>query len=434
MLQEKSKEIHLIGQGSYGCIFYPGIKCGRKQPNDPIQIVTKIQEASNSTLDELEIGKIVQTIPRYQQFFAPIIENCNINLSMINNKEIEKCEIKVKEKNKKFLSNKIAYAGKLTMGKYINKKMDNIRKKYVTLKKGSLTVTKQIDLLKKFLIKIISSHIYLSESILLLQQKNIIHFDLKENNIIYDEKRDVPVIIDFGLSINMNKLKTVKDFKTEFNYSNFETCIQWPIEPILLIYICKNIILPTDKNFISLDQKITSTTLVKESIKKFLIDESSDGRHVGISEELKKRFEVKILHYVNSFIGKTWKELWDSLLNSKNTWDTYSLAQLFHYELYKLQLINDKLVKYFIGSYSTLLIRIITSEPTKRPDLSSLIEQMKQIIKNIKKNDADTLIKLVRPIIQSENYSESINRIQTHHEYNEELLEKIIGKNQVNKL
>jgi len=173
---------------------------------------------------------------------------------------------------------------------------------------------------------------------------------------------------------------------------------------------------------------------VKESIKKFLIDESSDGRHVGISEELKKRFEVKILHYVNSFIGKTWKELWDSLLNSKDTWDTYSLAQLFHYELYKLQLIDDKFVKYFIGSYSTLLIRIITSEPTKRPDLSSLIEQMKQIIKNIKKNDADTLIKLVKPIIQSENYSESINRIQTHHEYNEELLEKIIGKNQVNKL
>jgi serine/threonine protein kinase len=434
MLQEKSKEIHLIGQGSYGCIFYPGLKCGRKQPKDPGQIVTKIQELGNATMDEIEIGKVVQTIPKFQQFFAPIIENCNINLSTINSKEIEKCELDLKDKHTKFLSNKIAYVGKLSLGKYINKKMDIIRKKYITLKKGSLVITKQIELLKQFLIKIISSHIYLSESVLLLQQKDIIHFDLKENNVIYDEKRDVPIIIDFGLSINMNKLKTVKDFKREFNYSRYETCAHWPIEASMLIHICKNIILTTDKNFISLDQKITSTALLKDSIKRFLSEESFDNRHVGISEELKKRFEVKAVHYVNSFIGKTWKELWDSLLESRNTWDAYSLAQLFHYELYKLQLTNDKLAKYFIGTYSTLLTNIIISEPTKRLSLLSSIEQMKQIIKNIKKRDSDSLIKLLKPIIQTENYSDSIKKIQIQHEYNEELNDNILGKNQMNKL
>jgi serine/threonine protein kinase len=270
--------------------------------------------------------------------------------------------------------------------------------------------------------------------VLLLQQKDIIHFDLKENNVIYDEKRDVPIIIDFGLSINMNKLKNVKDFKREFNYSRYETCAHWPIEASMLIHICKNIILPTDKNFISLNQKITSTALLKDSIKKFLSEESFDNRHVGISEELKKRFEIKTVHYVNSFIGKTWKELWDSLLESRNTWDTYSLAQLFHYELYKLQLTNDKLAKYFIGTYSTLLTNIIISEPTKRLSLLSTIEQMKEIIKNIKKRDSDSLIKLLKPIVQTENYSDSIKKIQIQHEYNEELNDNILGKNQMNKL
>jgi serine/threonine protein kinase len=434
MLQEKSKEIHLIGQGTYGCVFYPGIKCGRKQPKDPNHIVTKIQEASNSTLDELEIGKLVQTIPKYQQFFAPIVENCNINLSTINSKEIEKCEMDLRDKHTKFLSNKIPYVGKLSMGKYINKKMDIIRKKYITLKKGSLTITKQVELLKQFLIKIISSHIYLSESVLLLQQKDIIHFDLKENNVMYDEKRDVPIIIDFGLSIDMNKLKTVRDFKREFNYSRYETCAHWPIEASLLIHICKNIILPTDKNFISLDQKIISTIALKDSIKRFLNDDSIDNRHIGISEELKKRFEVKVIHYVNSFIGKTWKELWNSLLESRNTWDTYSLAQLFHYELYKLQLTGDKLAKYFIGTYSTLLTNIIMAESTKRVTLLSTIEQMKQIVKNIKKKDSDSLIKLLKPVVQTEDYSDSIKKLQIQHEYNEELNDKVIVNNQMNKV
>jgi len=428
MLQEKNKEINLIGQGSYGCIFYPGIKCGRKQPKDPGQIVTKIQEESTSTRDEIEIGRLIQTIPKYQQFFAPIIENCTVNLSTVNSKAIEKCKIDLKNKKGHFMSNKIPYVGKFSIGKYFNKKIETISNQKIILKKGTNTVTKQVERLKRFLIKLISSHIYLLESILLLQTKNIIHFDIKENNVMYDLKQDIPIIIDFGLSIQMDKLKTVANYKNEFNYSNYETCIQWPIESVLLIYICKNIILKTDKNFASLNQQITTTIELRESIKKYIAKESTDYRHVGMSEELQKRFEIKTLHYINSFVGKTWKELWDSLLASRNTWDNYGMAQLFYYELYKLQLDSNTLTKYFIGSYTTLLANLITSEPTKRMTVQATIEQMKQIIRNIKKQDSDAVIKLINPIIKKEGYNDSIERIQTMHEYNEELRDDILGK------
>jgi serine/threonine protein kinase len=434
MLQEKSKEINLIGQGSYGCIFYPGIRCGRKQPKDPKQIVTKIQEVRRSTLDEMEIGKIVQTIPKYQLFFGPVIENCAINLSTIGNKAIDKCELDLRNKKLNFMSNKIAYVGKYSIGKYFNKKIIEISKRQITVKKGMSSITKQVEQMKKFLIKIITSHIYLLESILLLQQKNIIHFDLKENNVMYDEKNDVPIIIDFGLSINMDSLKTVGNYKRKFNFSNYETCTQWPIESVFIIYICKNIILPIDKSFISLNQAITTTADLRESIKKFISKNYEDHRHIGISEELQKRFEVKAIHYINSFIGKTWKELWDSLFASRNTWDNYSLAQLFHYELYKLKFDDDRLIRYFIGSYSTLLINIIISEPTKRISISTTIELMKQIIRNIRNKETETLNKLLKPMIQNEDYEDSIGKIQTIHEYNEELRDDILGKNKVDKL
>lgn len=426
MLQEKNKEINLIGQGSYGCIFYPGIRCGRKQPKDPNRIVTKIQEVRKSTLDEVEIGRIIQTIPKYQQFFAPVIENCSVNLSTIGSKAIDKCELNLRDKKIKFVSNKIAYVGKFSIGKFFNKKIVDMAKKQIILKKGTSSITKQVEQVKNFLIKIITCHIYLLENILLLQQKNIIHFDLKENNVMYDEKNDIPIIIDFGLSINKDKLKTAASFKREFNYSNYETCTQWSIESALLIYICKNIILKTDKSFISLNQVITSAKEMKESIQKFISRQYDDHRHVGISEELQKRFEIKAVHYVNSFVGKTWKELWDSLLASMNTWDNYSLAQLFHYELYKLQLDNNRLIKYFIGAYSSVLIDLIISEPTKRISILDTIEKLKQIIRNIKKKDNESLNRVLKPMIQSEGYADSIEKIQTIHEYNEELRDDIL--------
>lgn len=427
MLQEKKKEIQLIGQGTYGCIYYPGIKCGKKQPKDPRQIVTKIQESRKTTIDEMEMGEIIQTIPKFQQFFAPIIENCKVNLSTINSKSIDKCELDLKNKKTNFMSNKIAYVGKYSMGEYLNKKIVDMSKKKITLKKGKSSVTKQVEQVKKFLIKIITNHIYLLESILLLQEKNIIHFDLKENNVMYDEKNDIPIIIDFGLAINMVNLKTATSFKNTFSFSDYETCTQWPIESILLIYICKNIILTTDRSFISLNQTITSTKGLRETIQKFCLKEYSDHRHVGLSEEVEKRFEIKVIHYINSFIGKTWKDLWDSLLESKNTWDSYSLAELFHYELFKLQLDNNRLIKYFIGTYSNLLVELIISEPTKRMSIPDTIDKMKQIIRNIKKKETDVLNKLLKPMIQTEGYADSINKIQTIHEYNEEMRDDIIG-------
>ena len=39
-----------------------------------------------------------------------------------------------------------------------------------------------------------------------LREKNIIHYDLKGSNILYSEKKKIPLIIDFGLSINMNNI------------------------------------------------------------------------------------------------------------------------------------------------------------------------------------------------------------------------------------
>ena len=45
----------------------------------------------------------------------------------------------------------------------------------------------------------------------MLNNHGIIHYDIKGENIMYDKSRDIPVIIDFGLSI------IKKDIKPNFN-------------------------------------------------------------------------------------------------------------------------------------------------------------------------------------------------------------------------
>ena len=46
-----------------------------------------------------------------------------------------------------------------------------------------------------------SSYIYLLNSLEFLNSQNIVHFDLKGDNILYNLTTNNPLIIDFGISI-----------------------------------------------------------------------------------------------------------------------------------------------------------------------------------------------------------------------------------------
>ena len=63
----------------------------------------------------------------------------------------------------------------------------------------------------KFVYALIHGYSYLLFSLYMLNKHGIIHYDIKGENIMYDKSRDIPVIIDFGLSI------IKKDIKPNFN-------------------------------------------------------------------------------------------------------------------------------------------------------------------------------------------------------------------------
>ena len=84
----------LIGQGTYGCVYYPGIKCPGKKGSYE-KYATKLEVNDYSLRNELSISQLIRQIKNYKNFFIPIIKTCPIKLASLDNGDIpiEKCEL-----------------------------------------------------------------------------------------------------------------------------------------------------------------------------------------------------------------------------------------------------------------------------------------------------------------------------------------------------
>ena len=81
----------------------------------------------------------------------------------------------------------------------------------------------------------VQSYQYLLTSIQKLHSKNIIHYDLKNDNIIFNNDTNLPLIIDFGLSLDMTKLNS-KNI-TDYFYIYAADYYIWPPEIHLISYL-----------------------------------------------------------------------------------------------------------------------------------------------------------------------------------------------------
>ena len=394
-----SKIIKLINQGTFGCVFRPGLKCGTKTI-DSDQYITKVQVDSAEVNRETELGKIITKIPKYQYRFAPIIESCPIDISTIGSTEIKKCEVITNSTDEKtrarFVSNRIKYAGKNTLGDYL----------------GNLLTTSNHSLMSKnvgaYFTKIIDSHIYLLQSLQLLVNQSIVHYDLKENNIMYDDINQTPIIIDFGLSFQINKL-------TEANYADaFYTLYAqyscWCIEITLLCYITKRIYKNKTESPKSLIKK-AAIDEIKEHISSYLME--NEGVKQFITEKEKELFKIKIVKFVNSFHQKTWKQFMDALINTHKTWDNYALSVIMIRELSYSDIINQNPNISFIKEYLGILKAVILAPPTQRQELLITTGAIKTVFAKINKMEYTLFKNQTGRYLKHHNSIQKIKKIRT---------------------
>jgi serine/threonine protein kinase len=341
-------KIKLLNQGTFGCVFRPNIGCNSKIGDK--NFISKVQREKSVSNRETEISEKIKKIKHYNDYFAPILNTCKISLAKISENEIKKCEF-IKKKAPMF-ANKMRYVGNKTLMEYLDSILEE---------KPSI----------KFFSKFFDCYLHLLTAIQLLMKQNIVHNDVKENNILYDDKRDSPILIDYGLSYDINDLSTSHSLKSAF-YTYGYDYVYWSFETAMISFI-------TNKAVVNWNENI-SEDVIQQVIQDFIGENPIFQEIIDKTET--KDFEQSLTNYMKSFHGKTYQETIEELLRFAPTYDTYSLAITFLYCIYDLKLHKhiEKFpdISHMIHFYKSIILAM----PNKRIDSVEAETQFNSIIYN----------------------------------------------------
>ena len=357
----------LINKGSYGCIYKPGLKCNSKENELKENEISKVQLVNKFSIKEMEISKkIIEKYKKdYQEHFSPILESCgDIEIKEVEN-EIKKCT--VLEENKKFILNKMKYEGDKILG--------------ITLFENK---SKEVSLRQYFY-----SLIMVLDSIEKLNAIDIIHLDIKSNNIIYNNSKQRPIIIDFGLSGDLEKLKSDDEYEKDIFFTYAYDYEPWCIDLTILTYIIEN----KKKK-----EKITQEEY-EMKIKKIITDYCRNNTSVFL--EMKESYEEKLKKYFEKYIEKNYSDLVEDLKKNAKSWDCYSVLIMYNYLLLDLlnkesniELKKIEIIKEFVEEIEKNLYK----NPDERKGASELKEIFKNIIKKIEKKELSKRMNEVKKI------------------------------------
>lgn len=321
----------LIKQGSYGCIYYPSITCSgtSSSSTNKKKFATKIQKSSFNTINEINIGKMIMNIPNYNYYFVPVIKNCPIKLKALHAKqqeqELSKCKI-ISEKD-----NNINYI-LMTMPYISNKSFYSI---------FSNTKNKNIN---KNIIPLIDTFNTLLDAISILLKNNIVHFDLKVDNILYNTELNIVQMIDFGISIPIDKLttETIKDYF----YIYAPDYYVWSFEIHVINFLIHKLV-DTD----------TDIVLTKEHVTQIVNDVVKYNKVLETFFKDKDVYKNSCITFLTTYIGINKYTIINELLKTYETWDKFSLCILY------LDVLNMNTIYFgntsFISEFSQLLMRNI---------------------------------------------------------------------------
>jgi len=391
----KKRETELLNQGGYGCVYHPAIECDDSRNSDIVAsngYISKVQFNDKSSHNEIEIGKIIKTISNYNNFFAPIVSSCSVDINRID-KELtdiygDKCAIYEKQKsrsNKEFVMLSIPYI-----------KDGNFNKNIINSKRSFS------------FINLIDTYKHLLNALILLDNRNIVHYDLKNDNILYNKVKKQPIIIDFGLSIDFNQIdKLIGKSKTKlsddaikFLYDKFYVFAPdyylWCIEIHAISYL------------VASRRNVLDDNSIAEICVEYV--ENNKG-FVMFDDSFKENYIKSASKFLSQYKGQGREKTIISLLEFHRTWDNFSISIMFLkllYNIFKFQTTNVMLFFYRV------LIQNLNPDPKKRLSVNDTFRKLFEIY-NEDNNNIDDIIKIfVGTDINVEEVKSLFTRDQKH--------------------
>ena len=337
-----------IGEGSYGCIYHPAInKDGSETDNK--KYVSKIQKNNKYANNEKTMGELITKIDGYINHFAPIVKKELLKTTKVKKDFFKECSaLKDSDKNDSLIIMKMEYINGDDFIEYLIKN------------KGSIDIVKNL----------ISSYTHLLTSIKLLTDAKLIHYDLKGDNILFNKDKEIPIMIDFGLSINMNELInqsiSIEKLKKYFYVYGVDYYV-WPIEVHYLCYI-----LHVNENPSREDINKICDEFVKENVALTLNFSNS------FIQSYKKKC-VKILEGLNTY---DFSSRVNKVLSYWYTWDNYALSIIYLLFVYYLN-INGYLKNDLIIYFSEMLLTNINPDSSERLNVVETKSKFTEFLYNL---------------------------------------------------
>jgi len=326
-----SENPNIIGQGAYGCIYKPAIKCNEESPTN---YITKVQRLDSVAENEVNAGKKIKSIKNYHKHFAPIEKTCQLNIANVSEAQIGYCEI-YNDKNT-FVSNQIKYVGEQTL--------------HSSLFHHYKTNTNRFDkVLKKTFLDLL-------KSLEILNANKFIHMDIKENNIMMKSHQPTPIIIDFGLTFSVESYNPKDVF---FMYVNDYS--PWTLDQTMISYAINKVNDWENKQINVAAIQYVINDFVK--YRNFL----NTKNHTAFVNEQKAYYE--------KYVRKTWKELYDDLLKEAYSWDLYALCSVYY------SFLNyDSVLQKRYQSFVLFLEKLLMATPDQRKSHKTIIEEFKTLM------------------------------------------------------
>lgn len=316
------------------------------------------------------MGEMIMQIPQYESFFAPVLQSCQMDLSGVSDEEIEKCSIITTSANtSQFISNTMRYVGTESLYSYLT----------TQVLKSDLEGMKAL----------FATHIHTLKALIKLQDAKIVHFDIKENNVIFDEKNGVPVIIDFGFSFTEKKLfESKKDddlnyFFWSYQYERDDSfVIDWSVEVDLLNYITQIHLIQNRK---SLDVAINDDDIreLQNTVDRYITKIDLTDRKYFTDLEV-DQYRSAYHEYLFSFSGYTMRTLVLDLKESWQFWDNYALARTYSEFLrYLLQRKKNWREIPFIALYTDIVKKTVFGSPGYRFGPEDTLFSLENLMQNV---------------------------------------------------
>jgi serine/threonine protein kinase len=342
----------MIAEGGYGCVYYPEMdKDGKKTDNK--NYVSKLQLKNMfQTKNEIAIGKILNEVNNGELFFSAVNSASNINIAKINKELANSCDMIKNYKSDQFILLRIKYIGKNNFQEYFLNLKDN----------------------KNAFLYLIETYKRLLSGIDILNKKKLVHFDLKDNNIMFSESKIIPIIIDFGLSI---RLEIVKKNLDKYFYVYAPDYYYWPLEVHYINYLINIDPNPTKDDIITMAIMYVKNNKVLEDY---------------FSINFRKKYLENCLKVLEKY-RKT-KDIINKILEKANTWDNYTLSLLY---LKYLSFFNPTgfVKNAFTTKFCELLLYNIHPNPEKRKSAEETFKDFQKIFCNKDVNVTSNFIEIL---------------------------------------